>query len=96
MKAAENAGQHPDRVLRAAAEDAGMQIAAGGLDPHLVVNKPAQRRRDRRRIRIPHAGVANQGEIGLEVLLVGFKKRNEILRPDFFFALDDDGDVDRQ
>ena len=96
MKAAENAGQHPDRVLRATAKDAGMQIAAGGLDPYLLVNKSAQRRRDRRRIRVPHAGVADQGEVGLEVLLVGFKKRNEILRSDFFFALDDDGDIDRQ
>ena len=96
MKAAENMGQHPDRVLRATAEDAGMQIAAGGLDPYLIVNKTAQRRRDRRRVRVPHAGVADQCEVGLEVLLVGFKKRNEILRSDFFFALDDDGDVDRQ
>src|SRR5205814_8748835 len=30
-QAAENAGQHADRVLRAAAEYAGMQIAIGGL-----------------------------------------------------------------
>ena len=96
MKAAENAGQHPDRILRSPAEDAGMQIAVGGLDPHLIVHQPAQRRGDGRRISVPHAGVADQGEIGLEVVLVRFKKRNEILRSDFFFALDDDGHVDRQ
>ena len=96
VKAAENAGQHPDRVLRATAEDAGMQIAVGGLDLYFLVDQSAQRGGDRRRIRIPHAGVADQREVGLEVLLVGFKKRNEILRSDFFFALDHDGDVDRQ
>ena len=95
-QAAENAGQHPDRILRAAAEDAGMQIAVGGLDPHLLVDQPAQRGGDRRRIGVPHAGVADQREVGLEVVLVRFEKRNEILRSDFLLALDDDGDVERQ
>jgi hypothetical protein len=32
----------------------------------------------------------------LAVVLVLFEKRNEIFRSDFFLALDDDGDVDRQ
>ena len=95
-QASENAGQHPDRILRAAAEDAGMQVAIGGLDLDLVVNQSAQRCCDRRRIRIPHAGVADQCEVGLQVLLVGFKERNEILRADFFFAFDHDGDIDGQ
>ena len=94
--AAENTGQHPDRILRGAAEDAGMQIAVGGLDLHFVVDQPAQRGGDRRRIGVPHAGVADQREVRLEVGLVLFKKRNEILRSDFLFALDDDGDVERQ
>ena len=58
-------GQHPDRVLRAAAKDAGMQVAVGGLDPDLVVDQPAQRGGDRRRVGIPHAGVADQREVGL-------------------------------
>ena len=96
MQAAENAGQHPDRILRAAAEDAGMQIAAGGLDLDLVIDEPAQLRGDRRRVRVPHAGVADQREIGLEVRLVRFEERHEILRTDLLLALDDDGDVDRQ
>ncbi len=95
-KAAEDAGQHPDRILRAAAEHAGMQIAIGGLDLDLVIDQSAQRGGDRRRIRVPHAGVAHQREVGLELVLVFLEKRNEILRPDFLFALDDDGDVDRQ
>ncbi len=95
-QAAENAGQHADRVLRAAAEYAGMQIAIGGLDLDLVINQAAQRCGNRRRVGIPHTGVADQCEIGLQVLLVGFKKRNEILRADFFLALDHDGDIDRQ
>ena len=96
MKAAENTGQHPDRILRAAAEYAGMQIAVGGLDPHFIVNESAQRRGDRRRVRVPHAGVADQCEVGLEIVLVQFEKRNEIFRSDFFLTLDDNGHVERQ
>ena len=41
-QATENTGQHPDRILRATAEYAGMEIAIGGLDPHLIVDKSAQ------------------------------------------------------
>ena len=96
MQAAENTGQHPDRVLRAAAEDAGMQIAVGGLDLDLVIDEPAQRGGDRRRVLVPHAGVADQREVGLQVGLVLLEERHEVLRADFFLALDDDGDVDRQ
>ena len=77
--AAKDAGQHPNGILRAAAEDAGVQVAVCSLDPYLLVNQPPQRGGDRRRIRVPHAGVANQCEIGLELVLVLFKERHEIL-----------------
>jgi hypothetical protein len=82
--------------LRGAAEEAGMQVAIGGLDLDLVIDQPAQRGGDRRGIGIPHAGVANQREIRLEVSLVRFQKRHEVFRADFLLALDHDGDVDRQ
>ncbi|MGY3539017.1 hypothetical protein ACVIIY_003237 [Bradyrhizobium sp. USDA 4515] len=42
MQAAEDPRQHADRVLRAAAEHAGMQIAIGGLDLDLVIDQAAQ------------------------------------------------------
>src|SRR5438045_8417108 len=77
--AAENAGQSPDWILRAAAEDAGVQIAVGGFDLELVIDQPAQRGGYCRGVRVPHAGVANQREIGLELVPVLFKKWHEIL-----------------
>ena len=80
-QAAEDAGQHPDRVLRAAAENAGMQIAVGGLDPDFFIDQAAQRRRDRRRVRVPHAGVAHQREVGLEVLLVRSRNGTKFFEP---------------
>ncbi|MGY2987096.1 hypothetical protein ACVI1K_004443 [Bradyrhizobium sp. USDA 4508] len=42
MQAAEDPRQHADRVLRAAAEHAGMQVAIGGLDLDLVIDQAAQ------------------------------------------------------
>ena len=81
-QAAEDAGQHPDRILRAAAEHAGMQVAVGGLDLDLVIDQAAQRGGDRRRVRVPHAGVADQREIRLQLALVRFEERHEILRAD--------------
>ena len=94
-EAPEDAGQYPDWVLRAAAKDPGVQIAVGGLDLHLLVDKSAQRGGDRGRIRVPHPGVANQCVIGFELVLVLLEKRHEVLRSDFFFAFDDDGKVKR-
>ena len=37
--AAEDTGQDPDRILRTAAKNPGMQIPVGGLDLHLVVDQ---------------------------------------------------------
>src|SRR5947209_4763171 len=94
--AAEDACQNPDWILRAAAKDAGMQIAVSGFDLDLVIDQSTQRGGYCRGVRVPHAGVANQREIGLELAPVLFKKWHEILRADFFFTFNDHGDVDRQ
>ena len=72
-----------------------MQVAVGGLDLDFVIHQPAQRGGNRRRVLVPHAGVAHQREVGFEIGLVRFQERHEILRADFLLALDHDGDVDR-
>jgi hypothetical protein len=96
VQRAENAGQHTDRVLRRAAEQAGMQVTTGGGDAHLVIDEAAQRSGDRRRFRVPHRGVAHQHEVGGEVGLVLFEEGAKMRRADFLLALDQHGDVDWQ
>ena len=64
----DDARQHADRVGGAAAEHAGMQVAVGAGDDHLLVEQAAQRGRDQRRCRVPHAGVADQREVALELV----------------------------
>ena len=96
VQAAEDVGQHADRVARAAAEHTGMQVAVGGLDGDLVIHQAAQRGCDGGRVRVPHAGVADQREVGLQLIPDRLHERHEILRADFFFAFDQDRDIDRQ
>ena len=38
MQRRDDAGEHPDRILRSAAEQARMQVAIGRLDRHLLVD----------------------------------------------------------
>jgi hypothetical protein len=95
-QAAQDFRQHPDRVHGAAAEHAGMQIAIGGGDLQLFIEQTAQRRRDRGRVAVPHAGVADQHVVRFELVLVGFDERHEILGADLLLTFDQEGDVDRQ
>ncbi len=95
-QAAEDVGQHADRVARAAAEHTGMQVAVGGLDGDLVIHQAAQRCRDGGRVGVPHAGVADHREVGLQFVLDRLHEWHEILRADFLLAFDQDRDIDRQ
>ena len=96
VQSAENMRQHADRIAGGTAEQAGMQVAVGGLDPHLLIDEPAQRRGDRRRVLVPHAGVADEREVGGEIVLVALQERGEILRADLLLALDQQRDRHRK
>ena len=72
-----------------------MQIAIGRFQRDLHIGHAAQPRGDRRRIDIPHAGVADQSEIGGKLLLVGDEEWFEVGTADFLLALDQRGDVCR-
>ena len=92
----ENAREHADRVLRRAAEQAGMQVAVGAGELDLLVDQPAQRGRHHRRLRIPHAGVADQREVELELVGIVLDEAEQVLRAALLLALDHHGDRQRQ
>jgi hypothetical protein len=60
-------GEHVDGIARRAAEQPRVQIAVGAGEPHLLVDKPAQRGRDRGRVGVPHTGVADERQVAPEL-----------------------------
>ena len=93
---AENFRQQPDRVLRRAAEHAGMQVAVGAGDLHVLIDQSAQRGGDRRRLGVPHGGVADQRQVELELVGIVAHELEQMLRAAFLLALDHGGDRQRQ
>ncbi len=73
-----------------------MQVAIGAGQSHFFVDQPAQRRRDRRRLRIPHAGVADQRQIALKLGGVVAHEAEQIFRAALLLALHQHGDVERK
>ena len=63
---------------------------------HLFVDQPAQRRGDRRRLRVPHAGVADEREIEFEFVGVVAHEAEQILRAALLLAFDHHRDRQRQ
>ena len=93
VQVGEDARQHADRVDRRAAVDAGMEVAVGGLDRHFLEHEAAQHGGDRRRLRVPHLGVADERQIGLQRLGVGGEEGGQRGRAGLLLALEQDGDV---
>ncbi len=73
-----------------------MQVAVGAGQPDLLVDQAAQRRRDRRRLRVPHAGVADQRQVALELGGIVAHEAEQVFRAALLLALDHHGDVERQ
>ena len=83
--------------LRAAPPNgAGMQVAIGAAHDHFLIDHAAQGRGDGGRVLVPHAGVADEGHVGLQLVLVGLDEFGQELRAVLLRALDQEGDVDRQ
>jgi hypothetical protein len=96
MHRSKNFAEHAQRVLRRAAEQAGMQVAVGAGEPHLLIDQPAQRRGDRRCLLVPHAGVADQRQVELELVGIVADEIKQVLGAALLFALDHHGDGQRQ
>ena len=73
-----------------------MQIAVGAGELHLLVDEPAQRCRHHRRRLVPHAGVADQRQVQLELRGVVLDEAEQVIGAAFFLALDHHGDRERQ
>ena len=89
----EDTRQDVDRVRGGAAEHSRMEVAVGGLDDHLLAHETAQHGGDRRRFGVPHAGVADEGEIGLERVPVGRHEGGQGRRARFLLALEQHRDL---
>ncbi len=92
----QDARKHAQRILRRAPEQAGMEIPVGAGEPDLLVDEPAQRRRHHGRRRIPHAGIADQREVELELVGIVLDEAEQVVRAAFLLALDHHGDGERQ
>ena len=93
VQVGEDARQHADRIDRRAAVDAGMQVAVGRVDRHLLERQAAQHGGDRRRFGVPHPGVADQRQVGLQRFGVGGEERRQRHRAGLLLALEQHGDV---
>ena len=87
MQPGQHFAKHTDRVDRRPAVHAGMQILVGAGDRDLHGGHAAQHGADRWGVAVPHAGIANQGHIRRQLLLVGLQKRDQRRRTAFFFTL---------
>src|SRR5215831_840086 len=73
-----------------------MEIPVSTSKPHLFVDESAQRSGHYRRRRVPHAGIADQREVELELLGIILDEAEKVVRTAFLFALDHHGDGKRQ
>jgi hypothetical protein len=72
-----------------------MQVAVGAAKPDFLVDQPAQRGRDRGRLAIPHAGVADEREIAAQFGGIVANEAEQMFRSALLFAFDQHGDVER-
>lgn len=94
VKGAEELAENVGGVGDGAAEQAGVEVVrrAGELEEH--VDEAAQAVGDGGDAAGELVGVADDGDVGLEVVLVLLDEGGEVGAADFFFAFDEEGDVD--
>ena len=89
----EDARQHPDRVHGGAAELARMQVLVGAGDRDLLAQQAAQAGGDRRHPIGEEAGVADQRELGAQLLGILLQEGDERGRARFLLALEEQGQL---
>ena len=84
-----------DRIDRGPAIAAGMQVAVGPRDHDLFEHEAAQHRRDGRCRGIPHAGVADEREVGPQRVAFRRDEGRERRRTRLLLPFEQDRDVAR-
>ena len=88
--------EHEPGIRDGAAERSGMQIALRAAQVDLKIREAAQAVADRRNAAIEHRRVGDDDDVGREFLLVRSHEVVEVDAADFFLALDEELDVERQ
>ena len=88
VQPAQDAGQRVDRVQRRAAEQAGMQVALRGVQRQLHIHHAAQPGGDGGGVDVPHAGVADDRDVGGQRVPVLGQERLEVEAAHLLLALD--------
>jgi hypothetical protein len=78
-----------------AAEDARVEIPAGGAQAHVEGHEPPHPGRDRRHGGRPHAGVGDDHHVAGQPFPLGIEQRLEVGAPDLLLSLHQDFHVDR-
>ena len=77
VKCGDHRTQRLDRVARRATVKAGVQIQRRACHLHLLMHQPAQARGDGRGLVVPHIGVADEGDVTGQFILMGLEERHE-------------------
>ena len=93
VQISDDAGEHMDRIDRGAAEHARMQIAVGGMNNNFLKHEAAQHGGDRRRLPVPHSGVADKRHVGFELGLGFGKKSRKRRRAGLLLAFNEERNV---
>ena len=88
MQLGDDAREHIDRVRHRAAIHAAVQIARRTMHRDFHVDQPAQSRRNRRRLDVPHARVGHDANIRRQARLRLMHERLEALAARLLFAFD--------
>src|SRR5207248_4165382 len=73
-----------------------MKIDPGTGDRYFIMHETAQSRRDRRRLRIPHIRIADEGGFAGKFRRIRLEKRDEAWRTRFFFSFEEECGANRQ
>ncbi len=96
MQIGDDFRQHMDRIDRSAAEQTGMKVAIRSLDDDFLRHDSTQHGGDGRRGAIKHAGIADQRDVGAEVIPILREEGGQRVRTRFLFTLKENGDVARE
>ena len=93
VQLAEDLCQHMDRVDREAPVKARVQIPIGARQHDFLADDAAQRDGDRGRRPVPHAGVADERDVGLQLFGVRGEEGRQRRRSGLFLAFEQRGDM---